>query len=80
MADDLRGRAIHAILVPAARTASDDRLATAVLDGLRGRLASDNIPAAASFANALPCDRSGQLLRRMLHEQLRRILSEEAPR
>lgn len=80
MPDDLLGQAVHAILVPVTGSPGDDRLVTSVLESLHGRLASYKIPTQVSFAEVLPRDGSGQLLRRMLREQLRRSLSEESPR
>ena len=66
--DDEWGEQIKAVVQPAAGVEPGDELAAEILAGLEGRLAKMKWPKSIDFAEQLPRDPSGKLLKRRLRD------------
>jgi 2-aminobenzoate-CoA ligase len=70
--DEMRGQRPVAFVIPGEREEPSNVLAFSILESLPGRLADYKIPDEIIFVQELPRNPEGQLLRRVLRDQVRR--------
>ncbi|MDQ4077166.1 MAG: GNAT family N-acetyltransferase [Chloroflexota bacterium] len=74
--DDMRGQRPVAYVVPDEREEPGEQLRRSIMGILRDRLAEYKIPDEVIFVESLPRNAQGQLMRRVLRDQVRRQMAE----